>query len=397
MNEMPLTGVRVLEICTGYVGPVLGKNLADFGAEVLRVESRRRLDFQRGHGPGLENKGISFFDCSRNKLGLEIDLTKPEGHRLGIELVNLCDIFIENLGGGVMKRLCMDWETVSQVNPSLVMISMQGLGATEPHSITFGQNLPPIIGLTHLWNHPGAPEPVGSQIFHPDYFAGVYCTSAAVAALDYRRRTGEGCYLDIAQAECAAALLGPWYLEAAVNGRPPQPQGNRSPSAAPQGVYRCAGEDAWCAIAVETDAQWEALAGILGTDWARDDRFATSLGRRRHHDELDRRLEEWTGQRSKHEVMELLQAAGVPAGAVQNSAEVHDDPHLEERGFLSTLHHAEMGDVAAGGLAARLSGTPGQLRRAAPLLGEHTEHVLTDLLGLSAAEIAQLDAAGVFY
>jgi benzylsuccinate CoA-transferase BbsF subunit len=247
---LPLEGLRVVEFTTGIVGPTLGRFLAEFGAETIKVETSKRPDFSRGPAPHAINKGISFSDNSRSKKGFQLNVSSPEGHEIALRLIKISDIIVENFSAGVMQRLGLDYPSVAAVNPSVIMISLQGLGATERHSVTFGQNIPPMIGLTYLWNHPGASKPVGSELFYPDYYAGIHGACAVLAALDYRRRTGVGQYIDAAQAEAAAALLGPYYLDAAVNGRSIRPSGNRVSYAAPHDCYRCAGDDSWCVIAV---------------------------------------------------------------------------------------------------------------------------------------------------
>jgi benzylsuccinate CoA-transferase BbsF subunit len=390
-----LAGTRVLEFGTGYVGPVVALRLAEFGADVVKVESHRGLDFMRGQSPAQHELSPSFFDVNRNKRSASLDATTPCGHDVLLRLVATADVVVENFGAGVMRRLGLDYESLRAVKPDLIMISLQGLGATAARSLTLGQNLPPLIGLTHLWNHPGATRPVGSQLFHPDYFAGAQGTCLVLAMLDHRRRTGQGHYMDASQAELAASLLGPAYLEWTVNGRVAQPQGNRKQPGAPVGCYPCAGEDAWCVIVVRSDAEWLGFCRALGDPaWAREPRFATLPERQRHHDALDELVTAWTRQRTPQEVMDTLQAAGVPAGAVQTVRDVVDDPQLHARGFFVTLEHARMGAVPVGGVPMRLSATPGSTRAPAPLIGEHTVAVLQDWLALPTEEIARLEGEG---
>lgn len=223
MANLPLKDIRVVEFTTGIVGPMLGRLLAEFGAESIKVETRKRPDFSRGPTPDRINKGVSFSDNSRSKKGITVNVAHPDGHRLIQKLIEISDIVVENFSAGTMSRLGLDYPRIKEINPAIIMISLQGLGATESHSVTFGQNIPPMVGLTYLWNHSGATKPVGSQLFYPDYFAGIQGACAVLAALDYRRRTGKGQHIDAAQAEVAAALLGPYYLDSAVNGRVPSP------------------------------------------------------------------------------------------------------------------------------------------------------------------------------
>ena len=376
-SRFPLEGIRVVEFTTGIVGPTLGRLLAEFGAETIKVETIKRPDFSRGPAPDRINKGISFSDNSRSKKGLRLDVSRPEGREIVLSLIKISDIVVENFSAGVMQRLGLDYQRVAGVKPSIIMISLQGLGATERHSVTFGQNIPPIVGLTYLWNHPGASKPVGSELFYPDYYAGIHGACAVLAALDYRRRTGQGQYIDAAQAEAAAALLGPYYLDGAVNGRDPEPTGNGATYAAPHGCYRCAGDDSWCVIAVYTEEEWRRFCDVLGDPpWTRDPEFSTGLSRIRHRAELDRLVEDWTVRHDAYEVMEQLQRAGVAAGVVQDAAQLANDPHLKARGFIAETEHPEMGRLLHGGMPLKLSLTPGSVRCHAPLLGEHNEHVL---------------------
>lgn len=396
-GRFPLEGIRAVEFTTGIVGPTLGRLLAEFGAETIKVETIKRLDFSRGPAPDRINKGISFSDNSRSKKGLRLDVSSPAGHEIVLSLIKVSDIVVENFSAGVMQRLGLDYPRVAAVNPSVIMISLQGLGATERHSVTFGQNIPPIVGLTYLWNHPGASKPVGSELFYPDYYAGIHGACAVLAALDYRRRTGEGQYIDAAQAEAAAALLGSYYLESAVNSRDPEPMGNGTTYASPHGCYRCAGDDSWCVIAVYTEDEWCKFCEVLGDpSWAKELKFSTGLNRVRHRRELDQLVEDWTVRLDAYEVMERLQRAGVAAGVVQDAAQLTNDSHLKARGFIAQTEHPEMGQLLHGGMPMKLSLTPGCVRSHAPLLGEHNDYVLRDLLHMEEKEIERLKRLGVF-
>ena len=396
-KRYPLEGIRVIEFTTGIVGPNLGRLLAEFGAETIKVETIKRPDFSRGPAPDRINKSFGFADNSRSKKGLRLDVSRPEGRDIALRLIQISDVVVENFSAGVMQRLGLDYARVCEANPSIIMISLQGLGATEKHSVTFGQNIPPLIGLTYLWNHPDAEKPVGSELFYPDYYAGIHGACAVLAALDFRRRTGQGQYIDAAQAEAAAALLGPYYLDSAVNGRDPQPMGNETSHAAPHGCYRCAGDDSWCVIAVYNEDEWRSFCAVLGDPpWAKSPKFLTADGRVRNRTELDRLVEQWTLHQDAYEVMERLQGAGVAAGVVQNTAQVANDPHLKARGFITEIDHPEMGRLLHGGLPLKLSATPASVRSHAPLLGEHNHYVLRDLLGLDDAEIERLKGLGIF-
>jgi benzylsuccinate CoA-transferase BbsF subunit len=385
MASLPLDGIRVLEFGTGYVGPVLCQQLADFGADVIKVETQHRLDFMRPY--------TSFYDVNRNKRSVLLDAKGAEGYEIAVRLVQRSDVVVENLSAGAMHRLKLDYQSLLVHRPDVIMISLQGLGATEERSTTFGQNIPPFAGLTYLWNHPDAPRPVGSQLFHPDYFGGLQGACAVMAALDHRRRTGQGQYIDAPQVAMAGALIGPAYLDWTVNGEVARPQGNRG-LGAPQGCYPCRGEDRWCVIAVENDEQWGALVEALDAPaWSTDARFAAMDGRHRHADELDAHLAAWTGERTPEEVCARLRHAGVPCGPVYDTRDVVQDPHLNARGFLVRVQHPGGGELMHGGPPAHLSETPAAIRRPAPTLGQHTAEVLMEVLGLSQAEVDRLQEA----
>ncbi|HEY7061123.1 MAG TPA: CoA transferase [Chloroflexota bacterium] len=412
----PLAGVRVLEFGTGYVGPVAAMRLGDFGADVVKVEAARAFDFMRGPNPRGPDLSPSFYDVNRNKRGITLDAATPAGKTLILRLVERADVVVENFGAGVLHRLGLDYPALRAVRPDLVMLSSQGLGATAALSLTFGQNLPPLVGLTHLWNHPGAAAPIGPHLFHPDYFGGVQAACLVLAMLDHRRRTGQGHYVDVSQAELAASLMGPYYLDWTINGRVPEPQGNHAYPGAPVGCYRCAAEvrataapagastgtpggagsdDAWCLIVVRTDAEWAAFCRALGDPaWTRDPRFADLPARLSHREALDAHVTAWTRERTPHAVIETLQAAGVPAGAVQTMADLMVDPQLDAHEFIVTLDALVPEPIPAGGIPLRLSDTPGAVHRPPPLLGEHTAQVLQDWLALTPDDLARLAADG---
>jgi crotonobetainyl-CoA:carnitine CoA-transferase CaiB-like acyl-CoA transferase len=396
-RDLPLDGIRVIEFTTGIVGPNVGRLLAEFGAETIKVETIKRLDFSRGPAPDKINKGIGFADNSRSKKSFRLDVSHPEGLNIALNLVKISDIVVENFSAGVMERLGLNYARLVDINPSLIMISLQGLGATEKHSVTFGQNIPPIVGLTYLWNHRGTSKPVGSELFYPDYYAGIHGACAVLAALDFRRRTGKGQYIDAAQAEAAAALLGPYYLDSAVNCRDAQPTGNELSYAAPHGCYRCAGDDCWCVIAVDTEEEWRSFCAVLDhAPWTKSPKFTNGLNRVRNRAELNQLVEEWTIRHDAYEVMERLQNAGVAAGVVQNTKLLTEDRHLSARGFIVLVDHPELGKLHHGGMPLKLSATPGRVRSHAPMLGEHNDYVLGELLGLEKREIERLGHLGVF-
>jgi len=401
MGELPLAGVRVVDFTQVVAGPYATLQLALYGAEVIRVESRARMDPWRFRdGNDDPNGSRPFADQSKGKRSVTINLKTPEGVELVRRLAALSDVVAENFSAGVLDRLGLGYAALRQVRPDLIFLSMPGLGNSGPHRdyLSFGPNLMALCGMTYLWNHPDLPEPVGSQTSYPDYLAGLHAAFAVMAALHYRDRTGEGQFIDLAQSEVTASALGPAIMEALANGREARPRGNSSPSAAPHGCYRCAGEDQWLAIAVETDAQWEALVGALGHPaWATEPALATFAGRRAARAALDRHLEAWTCQHAAREAMELLQAAGVPAGVVASGHDVLTDPQLRAREFVVAYDHPRLGHVELPGAPVRFSAAPARTEQYGPLLGADNAYVFGELLGLSSAEQAALAERKVIY
>lgn len=378
----------------------MAKALAEYGAEVLRIESRLRPDTHRGGANRARwNTSPSFVKLHRNKKSVTINVKHPRGKQLLEELVRRSDVVLENFSLGVLERWGLGYERLRELKPDIILISLKGLGNTGPHAhhVTWGPNLLCLMGMTYLWNHPDSEAPTQeARTQHPDFMSGVAGAAAVMAALLYRERTGKGQYIDGAQIEVGASLLGPYYLDYLVNGRNPTPVGNRRPGASPRGAYPCAGDDRWCVISVEGQDEWERFCRAIGkAEWCRDPRFATPLSRERHAAELDRLVGEWTRQHTPREVMDLLQAAGVAAAPVQDvEDQLFADPHARARGLYVTLEEPAMGPVVTEYPPARLSETPPSVRSPAPLMGEHTEEVLREVLGLSDDEIEALKAEG---
>jgi benzylsuccinate CoA-transferase BbsF subunit len=397
----PLAGVRVVDFTQVVAGPYATLQLAYFGAEVIRVESRARGDPWRFRDGNRDPDGsVPFADQSKGKRSVTLNLKTPEGIALVKRLVALSDVVIENFSVGVMDRLGLGYAALRAVRPGLIQVSMPGLGNSGPqkNDVTFGPTLMALCGLTYLWNHADLPEPVGSQTSYPDYVAGLHAAFAILAALHYHEATGQGQFIDLAQAEVTATLLGPAIAEALNNGREALPRGNTSPSAAPHGCYRCAGDDAWVAIAVETDAQWAALADVLGRPaWTAEARLAAALGRVAAREEIDAQLSAWTRERDARAVMEQLQAAGVPAGIVAGGEELYADPQLRAREFLVRYDHPLLGALELPDAPVRFRHARPHTARHGPLLGADNAYVLGELLGLSEDERQALAARQVVH
>jgi crotonobetainyl-CoA:carnitine CoA-transferase CaiB-like acyl-CoA transferase len=415
----PLAGVRVTDFCWMGVGALATRLLADFGAEVIRIEDRNRLDMPRrlpiykGEPPrayGNEdpnpdpNKGGLFNNYNRNKLGVTIDMRTPEGRDVAERLIRVSDAVTENFAPGVMERWGLTEDHVRALNPDVVYARMSGYGHSGPHAHyrSYGPVVQAVSGLSHISGLPGE-QPSGWGLSYMDNQAAYYNAVGLLLALYARGRTGTGTDVDVSAIEAGVELLGPILLDASVNGRTTRgedfPLGNRleHPAAAPHGVYPCAGDDRWVAIAVLDDDEWAALVGVLGSpDWAHDERFETAESRAKHQDDLDAHLAEWTGPLDRHEVMHRLQAAGVRAGAVQDARDLAEtDPQIAAHGTFFTMDHPVIGEALFEGTPFLTDRIREDRWRSAPLLGEDNAYVCHEILGMDDDEYARLADAGV--
>ncbi|MBI2765181.1 MAG: CoA transferase [Chloroflexi bacterium] len=409
MPELPLAGIRVCDLTWIIAGPTATRVLADFGAEVIRVEHGQAADAIRfgrpvvGDQPTLNNSGF-FNYFNRNKKSITLNVRHPMGMDVLKRLIAESDVLVENFSSGIMASWELDWPQLHDLNPRLIYCSVSGFGHSgrDKSFTTWGPTAQALCGLTFTSGLPGKP-PAGWGYSYMDHTAGYTAAVAILAALRHRNLSGEGQHIDISQVEAGIVLNGPAVLDYTVNGRswrrPGMPPGNRAwePAVAPHNTYPCAGDDRWIAVAVMNDAEWQAL--VLAMDeppWAADERFATNAGRLANEDELDERISAWTSEFTDYEAMELLQAAGVRAGVCQKASDRFErDPQLAARDWWSTLPHAELGESDFDGVVPKLSRTPGTLRQASPLMGEHTHEVLRDVLGMSDEEIVEHETSGV--
>jgi len=398
-----LSNVKVADFSWAAAAPITTKNLADYGATVVRVESRTHLDSVRITGPfpndkpGLNTSGFyADFNCS--KFGMALNLKHAGAADVARKLIAWSDIVVESFTPGTMDRWGLAYDDIIKFKPDIIMLSSSMQGQTGPYHrySGYGSQGAALAGLHHLTGWSDRP-PAGPKGAYTDAIAPRYSIVALLAALDYRERTGEGQYIDLSQVEAAiSGFLGPEILDFTVNERIAQPKGNRSNSAAPHGVFPCRGEDCWITIAVENDQHWHALREIATKqEWSADPRFATFAGRLAHQDELEEKIASWTISKDAFEFMEELQAAGVPSGVVQKACDLFKDPQLSARGHFRPLDHVEMGSLCYNGPAHELSETPARLRWAAPLLGEHTTYVLKELLNYTDKQVETLRAQGV--
>jgi crotonobetainyl-CoA:carnitine CoA-transferase CaiB-like acyl-CoA transferase len=389
---LPFTGIRVLSFPTGIVGPALGSLLAEHGAQVITVEAGRTV---RSPQRGQRFQIASDLESHRSKRRIAINMKHPEGLGLAKKLIALSDVVAENFSARVMASWGLDYPRMKEVREDIIMASLQAFGQTGPRRdfVSFGPILMAFSGMTYLWRDPEVERPgAACQTAFPDYVAPSYGALAILAALHYRARTGKGQYIDISQAETAASMLGPAYLEWLINGREPEPQGNFSPWAAPHGCYRCKGDDRWCVISVETQEEWLRFCDVVGhSEWATDPRFADLSARVGHKKELDALIESWTGRYTPHQVMLILQRDGIAAGVVQTAEDLYCDPHLRERGFARDVYYNQVGWVTRAGPSVRLAEGDGFSRdEFAHSAGEDNEAVFGELLGMSTETIAAL-------
>ncbi|MEE8541422.1 MAG: CoA transferase [Desulfobacterales bacterium] len=393
MNSEILKGVRILDFSRILAGPYATRMLADFGAEVIKVQSHKTAN-------GAEsNTGKYFSTWNRNKRSITLDLSFPEARELALRLVSICDVVVENFSPRVMANWGLNYNELKQTRPELIMLSMSGMGQTGPwqNYTAFGSTVQALGGLTSLTAY-DRDNPMGSGYAHADVIAGLYGAFVILAALDYRDRTGLGRHIDLSEYEAVCTLMGTSLLEVSANHPEPAPGGNKSAyaAAAPHGCYKCLGEDSWCVVAVFSEAEWQALVQVLGNpDWAQKNRFAYMENRLAHVEELDRNLNQWTSKRDAQEVVALLQAAGVPAGTVQSAEDLAHDPHLQQRDWFVRLQHPVLGETVADGSPIRLSPGATSDWKPSPLLGEANRYVYMDLLRLSEQEFSTYVEKGI--
>ncbi|WP_089942006.1 CaiB/BaiF CoA transferase family protein [Candidatus Entotheonella palauensis] len=388
---LPLSGIRVLDLSRAWAGPYGTRYLADFGADVIKVESAK-------FGNPREPDNPSYGEVNRNKRPITLNFQTAEGRELLKRLVAISDVVVENFSPRVMAKYELDYDRLCEARPDLIMVSLPGYGSFGPHRnfVSFGGPLMAYTGMALLWGYPDSPPDARVKVAQPDYISSTTQAMAIAAALHHRARTGQGQYIEIAQVETAVATLEVAYLDYFANGAVAEPRGNRDPNAVPQGCYPCLGHEAWCVISCTTDAQWQALAALMEDEsLANDPDLKTAEGRWARHDELDERISAWSIEWRPYQLMRELQAVGVPAGMMQTAEDLWRDPHLRARNYTVMMEHPELGMVEHPGMTVKLHETPGQIQRPVGRLGEANDAVFRGLLGLSPDEIARLAEAGV--
>jgi crotonobetainyl-CoA:carnitine CoA-transferase CaiB-like acyl-CoA transferase len=405
MGRFALEGIKILDFAWVGVGPITTKYFADNGAEVIRVESAARLDVLRLAPPWKDarpgvNSSQFFASYNTSKKGITLDLSKPPAREIVKKLVPWADIVVESFTPKAMRSWGLDFDHLRELRPDLIMLSTCMQGQTGPNALYpgFGQLMAALSGFYYIsgYDQSSPCPPYGA---YSDFVAPRFSTSALLAALDYRRRTGKGQYLDMSQYEASLHNLAPALIDYLATGRVLGPRGNGSDRYAPHGAYRCADEDGnerWIAIAVRDDGEWNAMITALGAK-SGDARFATATGRIANRAPLDQFVGSLVRSRNARELTELLQRAAVAAYPVQNCMDIHQDENLEAFDFWHWLEHKEMGPSPYEGLQHRMSRTPGELRGAAPILGQDNDEVFGKMLGMSVEEIERLKKENVIF
>jgi benzylsuccinate CoA-transferase BbsF subunit len=395
-----LAGVRVVDFSWIGAGSYTTKILADLGADVIKIESSQRLDtlrvtkpFKDGK-PGVNRSGY-FADRNASKRSMTVNVKDPRGLDLARRLIAGADLVTNNFTPGVMDKLGLGYETVRGLSPRIVFasMSMQGAAGPDKDDLGYGLTIAALTGLQHMTGLPDR-QPAGTGTNYPDHIPNPgHAAFAILAALRHQRRTGEGQFIDLAQMESTLAMVGPSLMNYMVNGVIDGRHGNARPGHAPSGVYPCAGDDRWIAIEVCNDAQWTALARVLGL--AATPAWATAEQRLTQRAAVDAEVARLTAAHDMMALMHALQDAGVPAGAVQDARDVMRDAQLAQRGHWVTLDHPEMGPSTYNSAPYRFSNAHSAPTLPAPLLGQHTVEICREVLGLEAAEIERLSADGV--
>ena len=403
-KRMPLEGIRVADFSWVQAGPWVGRFFANYGAEVIKVESSRRVDWARAvpGGPasvnGKHRRGALFTNFNTDKLGITLNLGSPKGIEIAKRLIAKSDVLCENFRAGFMESVGLGYDELVKIKPDIIMISMPVFGKTGPRRTFagYGTGIQAAAGLNVISGFPHR-EPAINVALSDMGPNPTHAMVAALSALHYRNLTGKGQYIELVQFESALGWMETTILDYTVNGRVRRTQGNRSPYAAPHGIYRCLGEDRWCAIAVFTEEQWQAFCEVLGNPaWVKDARFATLQSRKVNEDELDGLVEQWTSQKTAEDVMRLMQTRKVPAGVVQTGEDLmkHDEQIRYHKNFVE-LDHPD-GKALCEGVAIGFSATPGRVRTAGPSMGEHNEYVYGQVLGMSEDEINECYVDGAF-
>lgn len=397
MSRPPLDGIRVADFCWAWAGPYGALQLAHLGADVIRIESAKRLCPSRLIPPWPDNKsGVNragyFNQYNQGKRSLTLDLKAPEAIDIAKTLVSKSDIVMNNFASGVMEKLGVGYDVLRRIKPDIIMVSLPGYGTSGPEKdfVSYGPPQVAQSGLSALTGYVGGP-PMMAGFSYGDPNGGVHATFAVMAALLHREKTGQGQYIDLSQWEAAIMLLPEALMDYSMNGTQPERRGNRDPHMAPHGVFRSKGDDRWVSLSVRDEAEWQRLCEVMGQpELSSDTRFASLAARKENEAALEEIVTAWTQERTADEATQALQNAGIPAYPALDAIDMVNSPHVGARDYFVELEHPEVGTRRHMGIPWTMSRTPCEIRRPAPCLGQDTDAVLTDIVGLSQDEIAAL-------
>lgn len=403
VNKKVFEGIKIAEFAWVGVGPQSSKYLADHGAIVVRIESHSNFDLLRGVGPfagkkvGI-NRSMFFGKYNANKYSVSLNLNHPKGQELAYRFIKWADIMTESFRPGTTIKWGLDYNNVSKIKPDIIYLSssMQGQSGPSAKYAGVGSMISAIAGFGEISGWPGImPSPPYGA--YSDYFCQRFNSTTLIAALDYRRRTGKGMWIEQSQLETSVYFVAPTVMDYIVNGRITSRNGNRLPHASPHGVYPCKGDDRWVAISVFNDKQWRSFCNTIGdVELIINPKFATLIKRKMNEDELDEMVAGWTSGHTADEIENSMQSAGVPANVVEKSSDLFEDPQLRHRQFYVRLDHPEMGRPAYQQQADYiLSKAPREITMPSPCIGEHNAYVYKELLRMTDEEIADCIAEGV--
>ena len=393
MRSAILQGLRVVDLTRIVAGPYTTRMLADFGAEVIKVQSGKMAT-------GIESNTTPYFCAwNRNKRSITLDMDYPEAREIFLKLVNISDIVVENFSPRVMSNWNLDYAALKKSNERLIMLSMSGMGQNGPWKdfVAYGPTMQSLGGLTYLTSY-SQDAPMGFGYAFADMVSGLYGAMSILAALEHRDQCGQGEYIDLSEYEAACTMIGPAIIDACFNQNQIVPKGNdvEHRSAAPYGCYKCSGEDRWCVLAVFTEDEWRSLCGALGNPvWSEEDKYSSLAGRKKHKEVLDSHIGEWTAGQTAENVVKCLQQRGIAAGVVQNAEDLANDPQLLADDFFTSLKHPVLGKIKTDTYPIKFKNYRKAPWKASPLLGEANQYVFKELLGMTEITIRSYIAQGI--
>jgi benzylsuccinate CoA-transferase BbsF subunit len=403
LDQKVFAGINVVDFGWAIAGPLTLKYLADYGATVICIESSARPDLLRTSAPFKDgvtdiNRAGFFSYLASNKYSVSLDLKNAVAKEIAKELVAWADVVADSHRPGVLESWSLGYDELSKIKPDIIMIRSSNQGLTGPSATQagLGNHINGLGGIVNLVGFPDE-EPISPMVAYTDYCVPHFAVSALIGALDHRNKTGKGQLIDVSQFESGLQLIAPLLLDYATSGMEAKANGNACEYAAPHGVFRCKGEDRWCAITVFTDDEWQSMCKAMGNpEWTKAPEFSTLPERKKHEARLNHLVDEWTSQYEPEHIMILLQKEGVAAGVVQDAKDICSDRQLRERECFWKGNHRELGEFSYLGQPSRLSVTPAKLFREAPILGEHNEYICLEILRMSEAEYDQYLIAGAF-